>query len=144
MSNQTTNNLVIGEISKAIKSLFDLTSRIDERVKMLMEKQQENSEKLSDISKLYNDLMQKVAIIESKNGDKLHEEINKLESNIDSSVDKINENVKTLQIRVSLVEKSTQGTEARWKTIIDLGFKALATAIMCYILWKLGLPSQIL
>ena len=53
------------QVSESIKSVFNLTSRIDERVKMIHEKQQEMDKKFSRLIESQGTLNSRVSVLES-------------------------------------------------------------------------------
>ena len=116
------------EVSKSIKSVYDLTARIDERVKLLMSKQEETQRKLDQHMNRVSDLDGRIMVIESKNGEAAIKQLGLLR-----------EDFHKLEGRIQVVEISSAGNEGKWKIIIDFGVKILWIIVGSYALLKLGL-----
>ena len=124
-------NLYI-ELSDSLKLVFDITSRIDERTKILIES---NNESKSRIEKLYEqqtELINRISILESKN---ITQTINDLKNDI--SV--VESKVEHLSERCLHLEKDLNQTSSKFASIIDFIFKVGVVVIGSIILWKLGI-----
>jgi predicted nuclease with TOPRIM domain len=113
------------EVSESIKSVFDLTSRIDERVKLLMKKQDELDRKLDERLQRYVEIDGRVRVLESGQG-----ELN--------SLWKI---VHTLELDLQQVKIKTTGHENKWKTIISFAVQIAWVILAAYLLMKLGIQA---
>jgi predicted nucleic acid-binding Zn-ribbon protein len=123
------------EVTSSIKAMFDVTARIDERVKMLVEKQHEVERRLDGISTSQMTLTTKVGILENRNGKDLKDQI----ARVDSSVEGARDEIKQMQMRLITVEKSATSSEHKWKSIFDFIYKAVWVILVCYLLFKLNL-----
>jgi chromosome segregation ATPase len=112
-----------GNVSK--QSVSDITSRIDERVKIIAEKQKEAD---ANIKKTANDLhalKEKVAIIADSK-----KEIIELRNKIHS-----------LEFQAEALSTRLAHHDTRWGQIFDAFWKMTLMIIAGYILYKLGLQS---
>ena len=116
------------EVSKSIKSVYDLTARIVERVKLLMSKQDDTQRKLDEHMTRVSDLDGRIMVIESKNGEAAIKQLGMLRDDFHK-----------LEGRIQVVEISSAGNEGKWKIIIDFGVKILWIIVGSYALLKLGL-----
>lgn len=120
------------EMNDSLKLVFDITSRIDERMKVLIEN---NSEAKDKIEKLYDQqvsLLGRITVVENRNSAQLITELNKEVDIIDSKVEHLSE-------RLIHVEKELSQNTNKWATLIDFVFKIGITIIGAIILWKLGI-----
>lgn len=125
------------EVTESIKAVFDLTARVDERVKMMTERQVNLENRIDNTSKLQSDLVTKVGILEVRNGSELKELILKAEDKLSN----LNKLIQNLELRMQMVEKSAKSTESKWKTIFDFVYKTIWVIIVCWILFKLNLQT---
>jgi len=126
------NDKYYEEFSSSLKLVFDLTSRIDERIKTLVEDNNESKTKLEKLADAQNDFLSRVIILENKNGAR---EIAELKNDINSVEGQLNR----LIIRMADVEKDTKHHATKWSNISDFLFKIGVAIIGGLILWKLGI-----
>lgn len=121
-----------------MKLVLDLTSRTDERVKMLIEKQNEleirinrllENNQISDthMREEINDLSEKIAIMENRD---FAEEISEVQDNIHN----IEIKIQNLNNRLGIHDKS-------WDKIFDAFWKICLIVIAGFILYKLGIQQ---
>lgn len=115
------------EVTQSIKATFDLTARIDERVKMLSENHKTSSAIMDDLQKRQSDILTKLVLLESKD-DKT------ITTGLQSSL-------KDIEMRLMLVEKSAINSDNKWKLAFDFTYKTVWVVVVCYILLKLNLQS---
>lgn len=116
--------------SKDFQHVVEMTSRIDERVKTIIKKQEEMDRKVSDMMVVYNTLMARVTVLESR--DSL-----KLEKGLDDNNIRIN----TLENQVDIIKIHQLDNGERWKNVFQMVLQITTTTAVGYLLWKLGLPS---
>lgn len=120
------------EVNDSLKLVFDATSRIDERIKILVEYHNDSKEK---IEKLYDQqiaILNRMAVVENRNSSQL---INDLKGEVNI----IEGKVEHLSERLIHVEKEVNQTSSKWANVIDFIFKLGVVVIGSIILWKLGL-----
>jgi hypothetical protein len=143
------------QVSGSIKSVFDLTSRIDERVKMLVERQNIADERYDKVLELLQQLVNRVTILESKDISNVKTDLNDMNKKIaimensetkhdkESSVTKhdmedIKQKIHTLDLRVEAINMMTATQESRWAKLFDLVFKLTIMLIGGYLLFRFG------
>lgn len=120
------------EMNDSLKLVFDITSRIDERMKVLVESNNESKDK---IEKLYDQqmaILNRITVVENRNSTQL---INDLKNDVkimDSKVEHLSE-------RLIHVEKELSQNSNKWASVIDFIFKVGVVVIGSIILWKLGI-----
>jgi archaellum component FlaC len=117
-------------VSDSLKSVMDITSRIDERVKVIMEKQNESDKRFVMLMEHFNNLSARVAILESKDNEKLKDQVEHSRSLIHE-----------LEKQVQVLKISSDSHTDKWKGIIQNVVQVITTIGIGYILWKLGLPA---
>lgn len=127
---EQTKDQYYDQVAESIKDLFELSTRIDERVQFLTKKTDELENKSVLHFKAAGEANTKIAVLESKNGDKLQESINKLDTSL-----------RAIELKVQALEGSSQSTENRWKTILGFALQAIWTVAVAYVLFKLGLQN---
>jgi chromosome segregation ATPase len=115
------------DINKENKSFLDITSRIDERVKMIIEKQKDVDDQIKKLVNDFHSVQEKIAII---------------------SNDYSKEEIVELRSKISLLETKSESFDTRlshhdnrWEQIFDAFWKIILMIIAGYILYKLGLQT---
>ena len=118
------------QVSESIKDLHDLTTRVDERVKHLIEKQSDMEQKMNRI----DGLSERMAVMESKAGaiDTMATDISNIEQNVQFD-----------EKRLSTLESSNQSLQSRWQQIGSFVVQLAWAVIACYIIYKLGLSDAL-
>ena len=116
------------ELANSIKSLFDLTTRIDERVEQVIAGHKVTTGKLeSEIDKA-RDLMARVSVLE-KTTDQADD------------VDILAKQIHDLELRVQSIEISAGRVENRWQSTVNFGLQLVWVIIAAYLLYKLGIQA---
>ena len=123
------------EVTQSIKAVFDLTARVDERVKMLVEKQSQIDSKIEGLSLHHTDLVAKVSVLESRNEKEFKDQIDRFETSVKEAEDTLKE----LDQRLYHVEKSSHTSENRWKNVYLFVRDTAWVLLVCYLLYKLNL-----
>jgi chromosome segregation ATPase len=146
------------EITEAMKALFDLTGRIDERVKILFENNDKVftlinrlEEKTHVAAENYAKISEKVAAVEAKFTDLRSDLLimkNEIKADMKSEVDSIvsdlsdmTDNTYDSEKRLTLLEKTDDNQENRWKVIIGYVLQTCWVLLVCYLLYKLNLQT---
>jgi len=133
----------LSQIADSITKLFEITTRIDERVKVCIDKNKEIESKIENVHKelsqrisnnteLNLTLRENLAILNSKNIDY------KLE-NVKSEIHLANEEILFLKNRLSNTEKTSEGFENKWNAIVKFIVQIIWLVVGAWILFKLGL-----
>lgn len=117
------------QVSESIKDLHDLTTRVDERVKHLIEKQSDMEEKMSRI----DGLSERMAVLESKTEAVQH---------MSSSIANIEQTNLMDDKRLTALETSTQTMQGRWQKITSFILQLVWAVVACYVIYKLGLSDS--
>ena len=112
------------QVSESIKSVFNLTSRIDERVKMIHEKQQEMDKKFSRLIESQGTLNSRVSVLESTSET---EEIQNLEKTVHN-----------MELMLKEVELKSAGNTGKWDVAADFGLKILWAIVAAAAIYYMG------
>ena len=120
------------EVHDSLKLVFDITSRIDERMKILIESNTEAKDKIEKLYEQQVTLLNRIVVVENKNNIQLV-------SDLKNEVNIIDGRVENLSERLIHVEKEINQTNNKWASVVDFIFKVGVVVIGSIILWKLGL-----
>jgi predicted nuclease with TOPRIM domain len=115
------------EVSDSIKSIFDLTSRIDERVKNLIKNQEEMDRKLNEHLKTTIEIDGRVKIVEARQHT--------------CPIVPLENTVHQLELSLQQLQIQATGHENKWKTIISFGVQIAWVILAAYLLMKLGIQA---
>jgi uncharacterized protein YoxC len=119
----------IAQVSESIKDLHDLTTRVDERVKHLIEKQSDLEQKMNKI----DDLSERMAVIESKVS---------IVDYVGGTISDIEQTNMMDDKRLTALEASHQTLQGRWQKISSFVLQLIWAVVACYIIYKLGLGDS--
>jgi len=119
----------IAQVSESIKDLHDLTTRVDERVKHLIEKQSDLEQKMNKI----DDLSERMAVIESKVS---------IVDYVGGTISDIEQTNMMDDKRLTALEASHQTLQGRWQKISSFVLQLTWAVVACYIIYKLGLGDS--
>jgi aspartokinase len=119
---------ILTQASENIQKLFDLSTRIDERVKAIQAKQAEQDARLENLNKAQNETVQRVIVLESRNNTAIYAEVSSHGEQL-SAIDK----------RLMQLETVSKGNEGRWHTIWGFAIQLCWIIIAAFVLYKLGL-----
>ena len=117
------------EVSESIKAIFDLTSRIDERVKNITKELDSLQKKSDDRIRIEANSEGRMKVLESHKSD------------LESSIKELEAAARTLELKLQQVEIKTEGHDNKWKTIISFGVQIAWVILAAYLLLKLGLQG---
>jgi hypothetical protein len=117
------------QVSESIKDLHDLTTRVDERVKHLIEKQSDMEQKMNRI----DGLSERMAVLESKSGAVGH---------MASSIANIEQTNMMDDKRLTALETSNVTLQGRWSKISSFTLQLIWAVVACYVIYKLGLSDS--
>ena len=129
------DNALYKEVIHSIQAVFELTARVDERVKLLMDKQTQIDAKLESLSVSQMNLFTKVSVLETKDGEELK---NALVS-LDNEVKGVTKELHAIDMRLHGVEQVATRTENKWQMVFDFVYKTVWVVLVCYLLFKLNL-----
>lgn len=121
---------ILSQTSENIQKLFELSTRIDERVKEIQNKQAGFHERLEKVISGHQEMLQKVAVLESKDGAALIED-----------VDECKKEMTSLDKRITVVEGSTNQSKDRWNRIFTFVIQLIWVLLAAWLLVKLNLQA---
>jgi len=130
MPEDTMTVQILSQTSDNIAKLFDLSTRIDERVKAIQSKQHDFDTRLDSVIKAHQEVMQKIAVLESKNGDHLVDQLDECKKDL-FSLDK----------RITAVEADSGRTQDRWNKIFTFVIQLVWVLLAAWLLLKLNLQA---
>jgi predicted nucleic acid-binding Zn-ribbon protein len=125
---------ILTQTAENIQQLFNLSSRIDEKVKAVKEQQEDLSKQISTIAKDYTEIMKKVAVLESHSG-------NEGLSGVLTKIEQQNREISVMDKRLSTVEAATDNNQDRWKTITSFLVQLVWIIIAAWALMRLGISQ---
>ena len=127
---------ILSQTSENIQKLFDLSTRIDERVKAIRDKQDDLDDRLSEISKTHHEVMQKIAVLEYKDGG-----IGAVSVKLDEVQKEVKNELIEIDKRLALVESKTNTSQDRWNKIFTFAIQIIWVILAAYLLMKLGIQA---
>ena len=149
MADKSMSEQFYSQVSESIKLVFDLTSRIDERVKILVENQKTSDKRIEKLLTTQNELVSKVAILESKEAaikPIVSERLAVLESHgrpVKKEIDNLELKVQEIELKMETLNLRTASSESKWAKIIDFCLKLGWALLAGYILYRLGFPEPL-
>ena len=123
-SRQIEVDIVDKNIHDSIESVINMVSRIDERIKILYEKDDEYKNNLDLVSEDIRSILQRVASMETT----IHSD----------DIEAIRRKMHELDIRTSNLDLSLSNHSDKWSKTVDWIFKIVLTFISTYAAYKLG------
>jgi chromosome segregation ATPase len=127
MSEQYVTREDFAQVTEAMSAIQNTATRVDERVKILLERQSKSDANIHDIRNTINGLVSRVTILESRN-----------ENDLKIVVEKSREKIYDIERQLQTLTMKETTHETRWKTIFDFVGKVLWIATAAYVLYKLG------
>jgi len=116
------------QVTESMNSLFELTTRIDERQQAMMKNLVDLENKFDNFVEQRGELGTRVKVLESQ------------EDKADY-IDKMKQDMHTLELRLHTLEISSTKSEGRTKSIIAFVAQLMWVIIAAYLLLKLGLQA---
>jgi len=113
------------EMQSSINNVLDITSRIDERLKILYEKDDEYRENFQKIFGDISEILQRLATNDA------------LMPNIVDDLNNLKEKVHELEIKMSNVHSSMKDHDDKWSKMVDWIFKIVLTGLSIYAAYML-------
>lgn len=123
-SRQIEVDMVDKNIHDSIESVINMVSRIDERIKILYEKDDEYKNNLDLVSDDISSILQRLASMETT----IHSD----------DIEAIRAKMHELDIRTSNLDLSLSNHSDKWSKTVDWIFKIVLTFISTYAAYKLG------
>lgn len=137
------------QVTESIQGLLDLTSRVDERVKLMMQKQEVLEDKIDHLLANYNELNTKVSILESRESPEtlqkeikdLKEELHTVQLKVHSMEGESEKPIHAIELRLQKLEDANNRSENIWTKIIDNTFKLGFIILAAYLLYRMGIQA---
>lgn len=151
------------EILNDIKIVLDITSRVDERVKLIQSSQQDLNVRMNQLIGEFNQLSSRVSVLESRNGGQLHaviedlvelrtrmervdavgsEAFRKFHDSSRNNIEELEDENFKIKSRLQTLESYNDSWQARVKHYGGLFIQGIWVIIVCYLLFKLGLTTS--
>ena len=125
------------EIREAIKQLSEVTARVDERIKMLVERFHESDEHMKTIFKSQTDVTTRIGILENHYFGNIKEDIDELKSKTKTN----STDISNIQTRLEHIERANVAIDDRWKKVFNFVYQAVSTILICWLLYRLNLST---
>ena len=120
-----------------VNKLLEISTRIDERLKSIQDKQNRLETKLSDMAHEHGKSLQKIAVLESKDDCSTVCGIHQVVDHLDDVVKTIND----LDKRVVVVEMATDKSQNRWRQMSTFVIQLIWVLLASWLLLKLNLQA---
>lgn len=127
-----------GQVHESIKGVFEMTARIDERVQLMMKKQDDLDNKINSQMILYNQLSARVSVLES---DSSMEILKSEVGRVQDCANEIKTKLHDVEMKLQNVEGNSGRQEDRWKVFFGFGVQIIWVVLAAYLLYKLGLQA---
>ena len=122
------------QVNNSIKSIVELITRIDERVQLMMKKQEFLENKIEDHIDYLNELKTDFKLLDSKSGKTLQEE-----------VVRISDDIYSIDNRLKALEKDSENKNNNIKevskTVLNFIVQIIWVIVASYLLYKLNIQS---
>jgi predicted nuclease with TOPRIM domain len=119
---------ILSQTSDNIQKLFELSTRIDERVKEIQKKQTGLHERLESVIEGHQEVLQKVAVLESKDASAIQED-----------VDECRKELVDLEKRLIVVEGTSDRSKDRWNKVFTFVIQLVWVLLAAWLLMKLNI-----
>lgn len=113
------------QVSESIRSVYELTTRVDERVKLMMQKVEQLEGKLDAQLSEVRDLEGRVKVIEAN----------------PANMTKISEEMHDMDVRIRALEMRSGQNDNRWKTILSFVVQLIWVLLAGYLFMKFGFSA---
>jgi hypothetical protein len=132
------------EVASALKTNFEVMTRLDERVKSLVDKLHESDEHTKVVFQRLGELTTRVGIVEARVWNPPCPQLVDLRTAFEKNVShflELQTLVSEIGTKLSHVERTATAVEDRWKKVFGFVFQALSTLLICYLLYKMNLST---
>jgi hypothetical protein len=121
---------MLTQATENVQKLFELSTRIDERVKLIQLQQESLDRKFEDLTRRNLELIQKVAVLESKDVDGM---------DIFEKIGETQGEIVELDKRICALEGGNARSADRWNRIATFMIQLVWVVLAAYMLTKLNL-----
>lgn len=133
---------IFNQTTESIQKIFDLSTRIDERVKTLQANETEIKLEISDIIEELKNLQLKTNTLQNNLSDQtVNQQLQQCQLALLELDKKISNTLNDFEVRISAVEVSQQGNEDRWGKITQFTLQLIWVIIAAWVLASLGIQA---
>lgn len=125
---------ILNQTIESIQKLYDLSTRIDERVKTVQINQKELENSIDSIKMKHSDIMQKVAVLESK-------DVGFISTKFTDCQSEFRKELNELEKRIISVEATSGQNKDRWNRIFDFIIQIIWVILAAWLLMKMGIQA---
>ena len=123
---------ILTQTSENIQRLFDLTTRIDERVKSVQGQQDNLNARIENMVSEMNSITKQVAVLESMDDGAAM-------ANLSGQLEEVRKQIIEMDKRVAVVEGLSGQQQDRWKNITGFIIQLVWIVIASWLLYKMNL-----
>lgn len=123
---------ILSQASENIQKLFDLSTRIDERVKTIQTQHESMDRRVEDINRRQTDILQKIAVLEHLKRD---------DDSQEQAIRECEDAIRDLDKRLMPVEGAKNRTDDRWNRIASFFIQLIWVILAAYVLAKFNLQA---
>lgn len=123
---------ILAQTSENIQKLADLTTRIDERVKLIQMKQSDLEDRIENVIGRHTEILQKIAVLESHNNATAFSLLSK-------DIEETDREVYMIDKRLISVESISGSQQERWKGVTSFLVQLIWIILAAWVLMKLNL-----
>ncbi len=127
MSDQYVTRADFAQVTDAMSAIQETTTRVDERVRTLLERQTKSDANIYEIRDTINSLVNRVTILESRDA-----------TEIKTIVERSREKIVEMEKQIAVIALKESNHDAKWKVILDFIGKVAWVSVAAYLLYKLG------
>ncbi len=116
--------------TETLLEINSITTRIDEKVQNIVIDIRDIKTQVDNQFDVFGELNARVKVLESRNGHILQ-----------SQIDEMKKDLHKLEMKLQLVESSSDSQDNRWKTIMSFGIQLLWVITAGFLLYKLGIQA---
>ena len=142
------------QVSESLQMVFDLASRVDERVKNIATRQEELEGRVEKVTETQTELIKQLSILQTQDYDEIQAEMGDLNKKVavlqnegdKKEIEALRQSGQELRNLLHALELKFEGIhlrlghhDTRWQRTLDAVWKLALTLIAGWILYKLGL-----
>jgi hypothetical protein len=123
---------ILSQASDNIQKLFDLSTRIDERVKSIQFQYENMDRRIEEIARRHFDILQKLAVLEQKQlGD----------AELPDLISECEDAIRAIDGRLAMLENAKGRSDDRWNRIGSFVIQLIWVILAAWLLTKLNLQA---
>ena len=119
------------QVANSIKDVFQLTTRIDERVQSLIKKQDELERKMENTNSNGNSIASRVSVLESKSN----------VQGLSSDIEELKKTLHEMDKEMEHLKSETKRSGERYSKVVAFSLQIASACLIAYLLYKFHLKS---